>query len=153
MNKISFYNRMKSSSSICRELIDSTRIKKTSWVSCKNFIDYLEVQGIAFDDICWFHSYLMHIQRVRFFPDYAGTYFSFYDDRLFCISQSKFSREYRLDFTSSYAARTIDDVVWRRVAEPQISLLKLHSNIEIINTEDTIDECQELLYSTDCILA
>ena len=28
MNKISFYNRMKSSSSICRELIDSTRIKK-----------------------------------------------------------------------------------------------------------------------------
>lgn len=152
MNKTFFYNRRKSSS-ICRELIDSTRIKKTNWVSCKNFIDYLDVQGIAFDDIRWFHSYLMHIQRVRFFPDYVGTYFSFHDNRLFCISQSKFSREYRLDFTSSFDERTIDDVVWRRVAEPQISLSKLHSNIQIINTEDTIDECQELLYSTGCILA
>lgn len=153
MNKTFFYNRRKSSSFICRELIDSTRIKKTKWVSCKNFIDYLEVQGIAFDDIRWFHSYLMHIQKVRFFPDYAGTYFSFYDNRLFCISQSKFSREYRLDFTSSFNERTIDDVVWRRVAEPQTSLSKLHSSIQILNTEDPSDECQEILYSTGCILA
>lgn len=153
MNKPFFYNSLKYRSSICRELIDSTRMKKINWVSYKNFIDYLEIQGIAFDDIRWFYSYLMHIQEARFFPEYAGTYFSLYDRRLFCISQSKFSRECRLDFTSSFNANDVDRVIWRRVVESQGALSKLHSFIQIIDDEDSNEECQELLCVTGCIHA
>ena len=153
MNKLFFYDRKKASSSICRALIAGTRAKRISWVSCKDFIEFLEIQGMAFDDIRWFHAYLMHIQKVRFFPNFAGSFFSFYDDRLFCISQSEFSREYRMDFTSSFGASKAVEVVWRRVVESQSSLLKLHSNIQIIDNEGANEECQELLCATGCIHA
>lgn len=150
MKKTILYDRMGSgSSTICRELIENTRLKKINWISCEKFIDYLEIQGIAFDDIRWFHSYLLHIQKVRFFPNNTETFFTLYDNRLFCVSQSKISRDFRMDFTSSFDASS----VWRGVVDSQASLSKLHRFIQIINTEDTNEEYQELLFATGCIHA
>lgn len=137
------------SSSICKELTEKTRTRKIDWVSCESFIDYLELQGIAFDDIKWFHSYLKHIQAVRHFPILSDTYFTLFEDRLFAISQSKYSREIRLDFTSSFGGNS----VWRGVIDSQATFSKLHSFVEITNHEDSEEECKELLYSTGCIHA
>lgn len=136
-------------SSICRELIENTKAKKISWVSYEAFIEYLEIQGIAFDDIRWFYSYLMHIQNVRHYPSYSETYFTFFEHRLFAISQSKFSREFRIDFTSSFDK----SCVWRGIIDSQSSLFRLHSYVQITNSEDSKEECEELLYATDCIHA
>lgn len=148
MKKTILYNKIGyGASTICRELIENTRSKKINWISCERFIDYLELQGIAFDDIRWFHSYLLHIQKVGFFPNNTETFFTFYDNRLFCVSQSKISRDFRMDFTSSFDAGS----VWRGVVDSQTSLSRLHSFIQIINTEDSNEECQELLLATGCI--
>lgn len=137
------------SSSICKELIKNTSEKKTPWISCEDFIEHLEVQGMAFDNVPWFHSYLLHIQKVRFFADNAETFFALYDDRLFAISQSKISNDFRLDFTSSFNG----DSVWRRVIDSQVSLSRLHSFVRIFNTANTNEECEALLYATGCIHA
>lgn len=150
MKKMLLYNRMRSSSSsICKELIENTRMKKISWISCGSFIDYLEIQGLAFDDIKWFHSYLMHIQKVRHFLDNTETFFTFYDNRVYSVSQSRISRDLRLDFTSSFD----ENSVWRGVVDSQASLSRLLSFVQIFNSEDTSEECQELLFTTGCIHA
>lgn len=141
--------RLSGSSSICKELIENTRMRKIDWISYENFVDFLDIQGIAFDDIPWFHSYLVHIQKVRFFPDSSETFFTYYDNRLFSISQSKISREFRMDFTSYFDSNS----VWRGVVDSQPSLSRLHSYAQIFSVEDCNEECRDLLYSTGCIHA
>lgn len=137
------------SSSISKELVNKTISKGINWVSCERFIEHLEIQGIAFDDITWFHSYLLHIQEVRHYPSYPETYFTIYDDRIFAISKSKIFRELRMDFASILDKRYI----WRGIIDSQASLSRLHSLVEITDSEDSADQCQELLYSTGCIHA
>ena len=102
MRNTFLYKSHASSSSICKALINETMSRKLNWISCEKFIDFLEVQGISFDNISWFYAYLSHIQSVRHYPSYSETFFAFYDDRLFAISQSKIFRELRIDFTSSF---------------------------------------------------
>lgn len=137
------------SSSICKELVDKTVSKEINWISCERFIEYLEIQGIAFDDISWFYSYLLHIQAVRHYPSYQETFFAVYDKRLFAISQSKIFRELRIDFTTILGKQ----YTWRGIIDSQMSLSRLHSLIELTNSEDSADECQDLLYATGCIHA
>ena len=149
MRNTFLYKSHASSSSICKALINETMSRKLNWISCEKFIDFLEVQGISFDNISWFYAYLSHIQSVRHYPSYSETFFAFYDDRLFAISQSKIFRELRIDFTSSFDKKS----VWRGIIESQESLFKLHSLVEITNTDDSEEQCQELLMSTGCIHA
>lgn len=149
MKNTMFYKTYSGSSSICKELVDKTISKEINWISCEKFIEYLEIQGIAFDDISWFYSYVLHIQAKRHYPSYPETYFAVYDNRIFAISLSKIFRELRIDFTAIMDKRHI----WRGIIDSQASLLKLHSLVEITNSEDTAEECQELLYTTGCIHA
>lgn len=149
MNKTMLFKLHYSPSTICKELIENTRNKKINWVSYEKFIDYLDLQGIAYDDIRWFHTYLRHVQSVRFYPNFCESYFTFYEERLFGISRSKYSREFRMDFTSSFDSSSI----WRGIIDSQLSFSKLHSLVHIINFDDTADECQSLLLATGCIHA
>lgn len=148
--KHTYYKIYSSSSSIFKELSESTISQKTRWVSFKNFIEYLDLQGIAYDDIRWFYGYLKHIQSVRHLPSQKNTFFAVYDDRVFAISQSKYFREIRMDFTSSLYNQS----VWRSVIETQESLLALHSLVQVTSAEDSNnEECENLLLATGCIHA
>lgn len=148
--KHTYYEIYSNSSSICKDLIESTKSQTTRWVSFKNFIEYLDLQGIAYDDIRWFYGYLKHTQRVRHLPSQENTFFAEYDDRVFAVSQSKYFREIRMDFASS----RYNPSVWHSVIETQKSLLALHSLVQITGAEDSNnEECENLLISTGCIHA
>lgn len=137
------------SSSICRELLKNTKEKRIEWVSCAKFMDYLEIEGIAYDDIKWFHNYLKHTQLARHLINCNETYFSFYDDRIFAISKSRYSRDIRIDFNSSYTNKN----TWVKIVDTKESILRLLSFVEIMNSVDSTDECNNLLYATGCIHA
>lgn len=149
MRNIPLYRMRAESSSIVKELINSTISRKTNWVSCEKFIEFLELEGLAFDNISWFYSYLKHIQGVRHYPSYSECFFAFHDNRLFAISQSKIFRELRIDFVNI----SNRDCKWHGIIDSQESLFKLHSIIEMTNTSDSNEECQELLMATGCIHA
>lgn len=135
------------SSDVFKKLLQYTKIKKVEWIPLEAFVDFLEVEGIAFDDIRWFNSYLMHIQRLRHYADFAETYFTFFEDRIFALSRGKYSREIRMDFASSFKERC----VWRGVIETQSNLIVLYRLVNITNFEDSKQECENLLLATDCI--
>lgn len=149
MRNIPLYRMRTHSSSIVKELINNTISKKINWISFEKFIDFLEVEGLAFDNIPWFYSYIKHIQAVRHYPSYSKSYVAFYDNHLFAVSKSEIFRELRIDFTST----SNREYTWRGIIDSQESLFKLHSIIEMTNTNDSNEECQEILMSTGCIHA
>lgn len=102
------------------------------WVSCEALMEHLEIEGISIDGIKWLHRYLKHLQTVRHIPILSKTYVTFYKERIFAISQSKYSRDIRIDFTSS---SNIDGMgrMWRGIIESQILLMRLHSAVELVS--------------------
>lgn len=136
-------------SSICRELFELTANNKIDWINLDMFIDHLELEGLAIDDIAWFHNYTKHLQATRHIPIADKTFFVCHNNRVFAISQSKYSRDIRFDFISDFGPLG----TWRRIMESQSSLMQLHSLIQFVGTENQNENCKELLYSTGCILA
>ncbi len=137
------------SSSICRELLCDTKLKKIVWVQYADFTEYLEVQGIAYDDISWFYSYLRHMQKAQRFPSQEETFFSYYDDRLFAISRSRYSGEIRIDFTSSFDKLS----PWRRIIHSQMEAMELLSTIQVLHNIYSNAACEKMLQVTGCIHA
>lgn len=139
---IRFYN----SSGICKALFTRTQNGQLSWVDCGTFMDHIEIEGLSIDNISWLHEYLNYLRVSRYIPQYDKTFITFFDSRLFIISQSKYSLEFRLDFQTH-------SKIWKSVVERQRTLIQLHSIIPLVQETNLRENCQELLYSTGCIHA
>ena len=141
---------MRKTSSICKTLIDKTIMQEIDWVSYNSFQDYLDVAALSMQHIVWLRDYFKHLQSARYIPVRNKLYFVFYQDRIFAISQSKYSGEIRLDFTSDFQ----DYGIWRGIIASQQQLIQLLSSIDVTSSDSNTDEtCKELLYSTGCIRA
>ena len=86
---------------------------------------------------------------LRHIPILDRTYFVFYQERVFAISQSEYSREVRPDFVSSIQ----ENRIWHGVIALQEQLMQLLSLIEATDFNNVEENCRDLLYSTGCIHA
>jgi len=140
---------IRKSSSICKELTKKTINGDVDWVCYGEFLDYLEISGLSINCVCWFDSYLKYLQMVRHIPMLDKSYLVFYQERVFAISQSKYSGDIRLDFASD----VYENKVWHEIIAPQEQLVKLLSFIEAMDFDNLDENCRDLLYSTGCIHA
>lgn len=141
-----FYNR---TSKTCRKLLLLTKSNTVDWISCQSFIDHLEVSGISSGNIRWLDEYYKHLRSRRFIPILSETYFCVYEKELFAISKSKYSRDIRIDMLSIF----YDEQPWQSILESQIELIRLHNIIQLVGTNESVDQCNQLLYATGSIHA
>lgn len=135
------YNR---TSKTCRKLLLLTKSNTVDWISCKRFTDHLEVSGIRTGSISWLDKYFKYLQSRRFMPNLSESYFCIYEKKLFAISKSKYSRDVRIDMLSIF----YDEQPWQSIFESQIELIRLHNIIQLIGTDESADQCNQLLYAT-----
>lgn len=138
------------SSGVYRALVNNSLSGMLEWVTLEKLLDYMEIEGIAIDDITWLHNCYKHLQQKRFIPIPNETYFTTYEKRLFIIAQSKYSRNIMVSFLS------LDSPIfsWHRLVEDQMLLMQLHSIIQLkAKKDDQKEECKELLLVTGCIHA
>lgn len=136
-------------SSVCREMIAKTITGDIEWVCYDEFQDYLDISGLSINHVNWLSDYLTYLKRIRHIPILNRTYFVFYQERVFAISQSEYSREVRLDFISGIQ----ENRIWYGVIAPQGQLMELLSLIEATDFNHVEENCRDLLYSTGCIHA
>ncbi len=131
---------------IYEELMQCTLKRAIMWVRYKDFVEHLEIQGIAYDDIPWFYSYWGFMRTVGHFPLQSNTFFSVYQKRLFAVSQSTLLAGVRIDTSSSFDNMSI----WRRVYSREEDSIALLSEIQSTYKPNN-DMCEKLLEITDCI--
>lgn len=136
-------------SSICREMITKTISGDIEWFRCDEFQDYLDVSGLSINHVNWLSDYLTYLKMLRHIPILDRTYFVFYQECVFAISQSEYSREVRPDFVSSIQ----ENRIWHGVIALQEQLMQLLSLIEATDFNNVEENCRDLLYSTGCIHA
>lgn len=140
---------IRKSSSVCKMLAQETIAGNINWVRGCDFQDCLDVLGLSIGGVNWLHAYLKYLQMIRCIPAFEKLYFLLYEERIFSISQSEYSRMVRLDFTSDFSTKC----VWREIIAPQTQLIQLLNIIDAVGVHDSNENCKELLYSTGCIHA
>lgn len=138
------YNR---TSKVCRKLLLLTKSNMVDWIGCERFMDHLEVSGIRAVNVRWLDKYFKHLQSRRFVPILSETYFCIYERNVFAISKSKYSRDIRIDMISAF----YDEQSWQTVLGSQIELIRLHNIIQLVGTDESVDQCNKLLYATGSI--
>lgn len=138
------------SSGVYQALVNNSLSGALEWVTLERLLDFMEIEGIAIDDITWLHNCFRYLQQKRFIPVLGETYFTTYEKRLFIIAQSKYSRNIMVSFLS------LDSSIssWHRLVEDQKLLMQLHSIIQLMTKkDDQKEECKDLLLVTGCIHA
>lgn len=138
------YNR---TSKTCGKLLLLTKSNTIDWIGYDRFIKHLEALDISVGNIRCLDKYFKHLQSKRFVPVLSETYFCVYEKNVFAISQSKYSRDIRMDMISAF----YDEQPWQTILGSQIELIRLHNIIQLIGTDESVDQCNKLLYTIGSI--
>jgi len=133
-------------STACTQLARGTVDGSIHWVGHNALQEYLEIEGLS---VSWLQEHEEFLQAICFHPRMGRTYYVFFWERIFAISQSKHTGMIRLDFTSDIPAGES----WWEVITSQEQLRDLISLVDAADYEDSDAYCKDLLYATGHILA
>lgn len=123
------------------DLINNTKTKKLGWLNLAVLKEYLRNIDVSLNEIDQLHKFLLHLQKDKFIFNCINTYVTVFNEKLYILSQSKYSLIYRLDVLDL----NNNNALWKRNAVPSRLLLRLRNTILLTNNEDLPEECSEFL--------
>lgn len=135
------------SASMSAKLISLTKSRSIEWVKLESLEEYFDDDGMSINDHPVFSTYLLYLSRLGYRPVPSQTYITHNASDIFVLSRHASSFDVRLDKASMSRRQR----VWSVIHADQVTLLRLFNIIRIVDSEDTKQSIENMLYAINDI--